>query len=112
MAFSETVKSKEQIDDYLDLYNFARQAGDTLWQADIVAQLKEAEQTDSSEKQTSVSELWETFDAVNAKLLRLYLRLHKTTDKKEVESLWEEVWELKDKRIEIMRELYSEVRCK
>jgi hypothetical protein len=93
------------INDYLDLYNYAKQIGDHKWQEEIIRTLAEwkehATQPDMSMK---AAELWERFYNINQKMLNLYQQLRSSDDSAELKMLREEVWLLKLERIELSRQ--------
>ncbi|PWW05071.1 hypothetical protein DFQ01_10554 [Paenibacillus cellulosilyticus] len=99
---------RQWMDDYLDLLNYARQIGDNAWQQEIINTMNDAKHRMEQESlERRREELWQQFDAINAKMLELYRQLRETENASIAERLSEEVWELKTRRIEIGRQLYA-----
>ncbi|MBP1995658.1 hypothetical protein [Paenibacillus eucommiae] len=90
------------IDDQLDLYNLAKQLGDTVWQEQIVQTLYNKEQHTQKRMQ---QDLWRVFDSINRKMLELFGQLKESSNSYEVRVLREQVWELKLQRIEIVKKI-------
>ncbi|WP_426447952.1 hypothetical protein ACP26L_26760 [Paenibacillus sp. S-38] len=96
------------INDYLDLYNYAKLLGDKAWQADILEALRSREATIRREEQSAAREqLWRQFDALNLRLLELYARLRDTDSRKTAEELQGEIWALKVERIRLTNRICS-----
>ncbi|SFM20340.1 hypothetical protein SAMN03159341_12046 [Paenibacillus sp. 1_12] len=97
------------VDDYLDLYNYAKYIGDTEWQQQITEALSNKEsiiQNHVLEMQEKLKQdLWKMFDTVNRNMLQIYEELRKSQDVKQVEDLRQQVWELKTQRIELSRKI-------
>ncbi|MCD1258344.1 hypothetical protein B5M42_005740 [Paenibacillus athensensis] len=93
------------VDDYLDLYNFAAQLGDTHWQQEIMHTLKNKDQHVQSLLQ---QQLWQLFDSVNRKMLELFEQMRATQNQAEKETIREQVWELKLIRVEIVRKINAQ----
>jgi hypothetical protein len=97
------------VDDYLDLYNYAKHIGDTEWQQQIIEALSQKDmiiQNQVQEMQEKLKQdLWKMFDAVNRNMLQIYEELRKSQDIKQVEILRKQVWELKSQRIDISRKI-------
>ncbi|MEK3724821.1 hypothetical protein [Paenibacillus sp. FSL H8-0034] len=97
------------VDDYLDLYNYAKHIGDTAWQQQIIEALSHKDmiiQNQVQEMQEKLKQdLWKMFDAVNRNMLQIYEELRKSQDIKQVEDLRKQVWELKSQRIDISRKI-------
>ncbi|MGG3940893.1 hypothetical protein ABEV54_05440 [Peribacillus psychrosaccharolyticus] len=89
------------VDEYLDLYLFAKNLGDIQWQNEIIAQLKNHNQ--KTDKTWEIQALWESFERVNNKILALYKELR--NDSTISEAIGEKLWTLKQQRIEISREI-------
>lgn len=87
------------VDEYLDLYLFAKDLGDTHWQNEIIEQLKNHNQ----DKTWEIQSLWESFERVNNKILALYKELRNDSAISEV--IGEKLWTLKQQRMEISREI-------
>lgn len=89
------------VDEYLDLYLFAKNLGDIHWQNEIIEQLKN--HNPKSDKTWEIQALWESFERVNTKILALYKELR--NDSAASEAIGEKLWTLKQQRIEISREI-------
>jgi hypothetical protein len=105
---SSTLKNTTSlwVDDYLDLYNFAGRLGDTEWQQEIVQTLRKKDLYIQAEIQESLQyNLWKMFDSINRKMLEIYEQLRKSKDNHQIESLREQVWELRNQRVVISRRI-------
>ncbi|WP_216624754.1 hypothetical protein [Paenibacillus foliorum] len=89
------------VDDYLDLYNYARKLGDTEWQQQILQTLNNKDEL----RETLQYNLWKMFDTINGKMLELYEQLRRSKDSNQIETLREQVWELRNQRIVISRRI-------
>src|SRR5665647_430756 len=108
MNILQTLIAEAWINDYLDLYNFAGQLGDVEWQNGILSNLLLAKIEIQKEIYAKKrDELWRKFDFINQKLLTLYEKIHQSQAKNELDTLQDEVWELKLQRILISKEIYS-----
>ncbi|GGA07033.1 hypothetical protein GCM10008018_61080 [Paenibacillus marchantiophytorum] len=89
------------INDHLDLYNYALALGDTEWQQQILQTLKQFELHLTRQFEF---QLWQMFDSINRNMLKLFQQLkdHKQNSTEE-EQLREKVWELKLRRLEIVK---------
>ncbi|MEJ8306308.1 hypothetical protein [Saccharibacillus sacchari] len=94
------------VDDYLDLYNYAKSIGDTEWQASLTAALTELLSTPSlSAEETKLAALWERFDRINEELKTLFLNM-RTQSSSAYVGRWEErIWELKMERIVVSQHI-------
>ncbi|AIQ13095.1 hypothetical protein [Paenibacillus durus] len=94
------------VDDYLDLYNYAKQLGDAQWQADLLTSLKNFKNmTEAEIREQKVREMWLRFDHINANLLELFDKLRTGGDDNQARAWRERVWELKLERISLAKEL-------
>ncbi|MCQ2009651.1 MAG: hypothetical protein ABF629_07725 [Sporolactobacillus sp.] len=93
-----------QIDDYLDLYLYAKQIQDVEWQADIKAKLIECVQPSDSSETLDEKELQDQFTFVNRQILHLYRRLH-TGEQQLTDAVTAELFALKHRRIELGKEI-------
>jgi hypothetical protein len=97
------------VDDYLDLYNYAKHIGDVQWQQQISEALQNKEVHIQNQLQVMQEklkqDLWKMFDSVNRNMLQIYEELRKSQDAKQVEDLRKQVWELKTQRIDISRKI-------
>lgn len=94
------------VDDYLDLFNYAKAINDRQWQADIIERLKSLKET-SEEQRTieGIMELWNRFDHINVLLVELSNKL-KENEAAQESGLWkEQIWELKLERITIAKQI-------
>lgn len=107
MQATTTSIVRSRTDDYLDLYNYARQLGDIEWQQQILHTLQDRSLADKEISYFILQDLWNKFDTVNQKLIRLYEQLKEITDKSQAEQLREQVWELKLQRVAITRKIYA-----
>lgn len=93
-----------QIDDYLDLYLYAKQLQDSEWQAEIKAKLIECAQSADSPEALDEKELQDQFTYVNRQILHLYRRLH-TGEQKLTDAVTAELFALKHRRIKLGKEI-------
>ncbi|MCR8633131.1 MULTISPECIES: hypothetical protein [Paenibacillus] len=94
------------VDDYLDLYNYARKLGDTEWQQQILQTLSNKDTHIQHELQETLQyNLWRMFDMINGKMLEIYEQLRKSKDSSQIETLREQVWELRNQRVVISRRI-------
>ncbi|MCO7125003.1 hypothetical protein NIE88_04335 [Sporolactobacillus shoreicorticis] len=93
-----------QIDDYLDLYLYAKQLHDDAWQAEIKAKLIEYVRPSQLPAVHEEKELQEQFTYVNRQILHLYRSLR--TGKQELnDAVTAELFVLKHRRIELGKEI-------
>jgi hypothetical protein len=97
------------VDDYLDLYNYAKHIGDDQWQQQIIQALTNKDlliQTQLQEMQDKLKQdLWRMFDSINRNMLQIYEQLRKSQDQQQVENLRKQVWDLKSQRVDISRKI-------
>lgn len=88
------------VDDYLDLYNYAKSIGDAEWQASLASSLHELVSAPvPSADEVKLAALWERFDQINEELKTLFLKM-RTQSASAYSGRWEErIWELKMERI-------------
>ncbi|MDQ0086625.1 hypothetical protein J2T12_000019 [Paenibacillus anaericanus] len=99
----------EQINDYLDLLNYAKQIGDTSWQAEIVATLSKLNTPKTFQETSDANELlWRRFDQINTSLVELFNSIRETQDNVYKQQLVEKMWGLKLERISISRQIKSD----
>ncbi|MBE0343894.1 hypothetical protein E4V51_28015, partial [Paenibacillus sp. 28ISP30-2] len=61
-----------QVDDYLDLLNYAKQLNDTEWQQELKEALQHQLLENGKEtKDSEINALWQHFDQINDRLLEL-----------------------------------------
>ncbi|MCK9857222.1 hypothetical protein [Paenibacillus sp. ATY16] len=100
-----TSEETQWINDYLDLFNYAKQIGDLEWQQEITRSLAGwKEQTSQQALSTKAAELWRKFDVINRKMIDLYQQLRNSDDSSDLKTLREEVWLLKLQRVELSRQ--------
>lgn len=87
------------IDDYLDLYNYAKSLGDADWQASITESLTLLLSSSASFEDDELTTLWSRFDRINEELKQLFLNMRAHTDSTRIREWEEKVWELKMERI-------------
>ncbi|WP_019911211.1 hypothetical protein [Paenibacillus sp. HW567] len=94
------------VNDYLDLYNYAKSINDEQWQADIIESLKNFKETSEEQRRIEgVTELWNRFDHINLMLMELFDKL-KDNEAARESGLWKErIWELKLERITIAKQI-------
>lgn len=98
--------TRSWVDDYLDLYNFAKSIGDSAWQEDILNKLQDREFLIQEDLQyIHQQDLWTMFDRVNETMMELFHQLREATNRNQANMLLEKVWELKLKRVEIARKI-------
>lgn len=100
-----------QIDNYLDLYRYAKQLNDRSWQADIVKQLKELQKDVSNKTDKEIHSLYQQFNDVNHRILILYRKLRRH----EVEMTDERLcalFALKQRRVALGKEIDALNECR
>lgn len=93
-----------EVNDYLDLFLYAKSIRDQVWQEEILTKLKNYDQKKIDQKK-AVHHLWTEFRQLNNKLLELYDELKQNSNS----YLEEKIMELKVRRIEISRQLQSKI---
>ena len=102
-----------QMDDYLDLLNYATQIKDEAWRQSIMEQMHNcATKSLQQEELPARSNLWVRFDALNDELVELFKQLKEETDLKAKEKVTEQIWQLKYERVTISRQLEAIVNGK
>ena len=89
------------INDYLDLYLYAKGIGDQEWETEILQKLT------FTDNDLFLYHLWAQFDAINTQLLLSYQQLRSASNALEQEQLWEKVWNLKMERITVSQKIRS-----
>ncbi|RUT28138.1 hypothetical protein EJP77_18170 [Paenibacillus zeisoli] len=106
MIQAMTFKLSQQIDDYLDLLNYAKLIGDLEWSADILQTLETLYNTGEEELRKDLEEqLWRQFDQVNARMMDLFVQIRQSEDEAHKQILLEQMWTLKLERITISQQL-------
>ncbi|AHV97587.1 hypothetical protein [Paenibacillus sabinae] len=94
------------VDDYLDLYNYAKQIGDAQWQAELIQTLQQLKSmTEAEIREQKIKEMWIRFDDINAVLLELFEKLRNGGSDNQARAWRERVWELKLERISLAKKL-------
>ncbi|OWA34124.1 hypothetical protein B9G55_17520 [Saccharibacillus sp. O16] len=87
------------VDDYLDLYNYAKSIGDAEWQESLTESLVTHLNTPVPTEEAELSALWERFDRINDELKQLFVHMRIHADSARIGEWEEKVWELKLERI-------------
>ncbi|WP_145052918.1 hypothetical protein [Paenibacillus xylanexedens] len=95
------------VNDYLDLYNYARRIGDSEWAEDILGKLRNQKDTLLEEEQKSIMlrELLASYDRINKQLVEIFSKLRVASEGYQTESLHEQWFKLKLMRINISRKI-------
>ncbi|MDO3408263.1 hypothetical protein QWJ34_00630 [Saccharibacillus sp. CPCC 101409] len=94
------------VDDYLDLYNYAKSINDAEWQNSLVdSMLRLAAAAPASEQDRTLAQLWERFDRINADLLNLFARVRLESRSAHQSGWIEQIWELKQERINVSQQI-------
>lgn len=108
MIQASIVKLSQQIDDYLDLLNYAKLIGDQEWAADILYTMESLYNTSEEELQKEFEEqLWRQFDQVNARMMDLFVQIRQSEDEARKQMLLEQMWALKLERVTISQQIKS-----
>lgn len=96
------------INDYLDLYNYARSIGDSEWEAAILESLHNKDiRLQEYKKSLLLHNLWRAYETINQQLMEIFAELRAAEDRSRTESL-QEVWhKLKLKRIDVARKILA-----
>lgn len=106
MKIREDVVREQWLNDYLDLYQFARETGDLDWQQDILSKLQKWDVLVKEQMDTMlIDHLWQKFDEINIKLLDIYKKMKNTPLDYEFERLQDKAWELKQERVNVSQKL-------
>ncbi|RXZ79152.1 hypothetical protein EBB07_24035 [Paenibacillaceae bacterium] len=94
------------VNDHLDLLNYAKQIGDTAWQNEIIAALKNSETHLQEQAQYKLQfQLWQRFDQLNHRVLELYQQIRELGNEAESLQLQEKLWGLKIERVRVSQQL-------
>ncbi|ALP34845.1 hypothetical protein ASL14_00320 [Paenibacillus sp. IHB B 3084] len=97
-----------QVDDYLDLLNYAKQLNDTEWQQELKEALQHQLLENGKEtKDSEINALWQHFDQINDRLLELFDLLRNSNNTVERNSWSEQIWELKLERIKLEKQIQA-----
>ncbi|MEC0181017.1 hypothetical protein P4H61_05850 [Paenibacillus peoriae] len=102
------IHSYLQVDDYLDLLNYAKQLHDIKWQQELKEALQHHLQENGKEtKDSKINALWRHFDLINDRLMELFDLLRKSNNAAERNSWSEQIWELKLERIKLEKQIQA-----
>lgn len=97
-----------QVDDYLDLLNYAKQLNDTVWEQELKEALRHFLQADrKGTKDFKINALWQHFDQINDRLMVLFDLLRNSNNPTERNSWSEQIWELKLERIKLEKQIQA-----
>jgi len=106
MKIREQIIKEQWINDYLDLYQYAKEIGDLDWQQDILGKLQQLDILVKEQIETLLTaQLWRKFDEINTKLLEVYEKMNNPFISYEVERLQDQAWELKQERVNVSQKL-------
>ncbi|PNQ81069.1 hypothetical protein [Paenibacillus sp. F4] len=101
-------RSYLQVDDYLDLLNYAKQLNDIEWQQELKEALRHQLLENGKEtKDSEINTLWRHFDQINDQLLRLFDLLRNSNNAADRNSWSEQIWELKLERIKLEKQIQA-----
>ncbi|APB71265.1 hypothetical protein PPYC1_13230 [Paenibacillus polymyxa] len=101
-------RSYLQVDDYLDLLNYAKQLNDIEWQQELKEALRHQLLENGKEtKDFEINTLWRHFDQINDELLRLFDLLRNSNNAADRNSWSEQIWELKLERIKLEKQIQA-----
>lgn len=98
------------VNDYLDLYQYARSIGDIEWQQEILAKLKNTQSEIESAlppQSYSHEDIWRIFDGINQEILSLYQQLRAQPSNPQLRG---RILELKQHRQKLTRQISSVVK--
>lgn len=94
------------VNDYLDLYNYARSIGDSEWENSILETLRNMDQLLKEErKKQLLRELLTSYDRINRQLMEVFGKLRAATGASQTESLQEQWYKLKMMRMDVARKI-------
>ncbi|KIL44286.1 hypothetical protein KP78_32500 [Jeotgalibacillus soli] len=94
-----------EVNDYLDLYNFAKANDDESWKHEIIEKLKNFDHSGNRKKESIVfHKLLSKYRNVNEEILELYQQLRIEPENR---SLEEKIWKLKHLRLLLGRRIHS-----
>ncbi|MFE6078808.1 hypothetical protein ACFVQB_30615 [Paenibacillus sp. NPDC057886] len=95
------------VNDYLDLYNYARTIGDSEWAENILRKLHEQKDAllQKEKKVAMLRELLANYDRINNQLLEIFNKLRVASEGSQTESLQEQWFKLKLMRIDVSRKI-------
>lgn len=94
------------INDYLDLYNYARSIGDSEWESNILETLRNKDVLlQEYKKSLLLRDLWRNYDTINRQLMEVFGKLREVADRSQAAPLQEQWFKLKIMRIDIARKI-------
>lgn len=91
------------VNDYLDLYLYAGNMGDTLWQHEIIEKLQNFSHERSSKNQSlDIDALYRKYKHINEAILTLYQQLRNDATN---DDLQKRIWNLKEQRLSLGHQL-------
>ncbi|TBL76505.1 hypothetical protein [Paenibacillus thalictri] len=95
------------VNDYLDLYNYARSIGDSEWEKEIIASLKNKNLLAEYRRNMILRDLWKSYDMINRQLLEVFAELRSSAESNREETLQDRWFQLKLERIHVARKILS-----
>ncbi|RAP76753.1 hypothetical protein [Paenibacillus montanisoli] len=96
------------MDDYLDLYNFAKQIGDRDWQEQLLEAMRRKEELEREETlRAARDELLQQFNTVNHQMMELIAHLKQSATPEEETTILELIGTLKAKRMDLAKKIKS-----
>ncbi|SEL62183.1 hypothetical protein [Paenibacillus sp. OK003] len=95
------------VNDYLDLYNYARTIEDSEWAEDILRKLRDQKDALLEEERKAIllRELLTSYDRINKQLVDIFSKLRVASEGSQTESLQEQWFKLKLMRIDVSRKI-------
>jgi hypothetical protein len=90
------------VNDYLDLYLYAGEIGDTLWQEEIIENLKIIYNKKKQPELAGLNMYLERFKRLNEEILSIYQQMRQQSS---IEHLEQRIQELKQQRIVVGRQI-------
>lgn len=90
------------VNDYLDLYLYAREIGDTIWQEEIIENLKMISDKKKQTELTGLPMYIERYKRLNEEILSIYQLIKKQSSTVQLE---QRMQELKQQRIIVGRQI-------
>ncbi|SDW89677.1 hypothetical protein [Paenibacillus sp. CF384] len=101
-------KTSNWFDDYLDLYNFAKQLGDQQWQEELLEAMRHKNALDREEAVRSAKEeLWHKFNTINHQMMDLLAQMKQSSDPAEESTIRELIGTLKLQRMDLAKKIKS-----
>ncbi|MGX1832276.1 hypothetical protein ACWIE6_28965 [Paenibacillus taichungensis] len=95
------------VNDYLDLYNYARTIEDSEWAEDILRKLQDQKDALLEEERKAIllRGLLTSYDRINKQLIDIFSKLRVASEGYQTESLQEQWFKLKLMRIDVSRKI-------